>query len=148
MKLRRQSNQQSIDLEAATELGIGGEAKVYAIAEDATLVAKVYHKMKAEYASKLAAMLANPPNNPTAKQNHLSFAWPQDLLVNSQKQVVGFLMPRAQEMRPIIDLYNPKTRRTQWPWFEYSRLHRSARNLAGCLKSLHEKVYIYIYFFL
>ncbi|HBQ97144.1 MAG TPA: hypothetical protein DD761_01225, partial [Cyanobacteria bacterium UBA11691] len=142
MKLQRQSNQEWIDLQAATELGVGGEAKVYGLSEDKTQVAKVYHKLKPEYGLKLTAMLENPPNNPTANQNHLSFAWPEDLLFNQKQQVVGFLMPRISEMRPIIDLYNPKTRRTQWPWFEYSRLHRTARNLAGALKSLHERGYV------
>ncbi|MDJ1180224.1 hypothetical protein PJF56_15275 [Roseofilum sp. BLCC_M91] len=142
MKLQRHSNQEWIDLQAATELGVGGEAKVYGLSEDLTRVAKVYHKLKPEYGPKLAAMVENPPNNPTASQNHLSFAWPEDLLLNQKQEVVGFLMPRISGMRPIIDLYNPKTRRTQWPWFEYSRLHRTARNLAGALKSLHERGYV------
>lgn len=142
MKLQRHSNQHWIDLQAATELGVGGEAKVYGLSEDQTLVAKVYHKLKPEYGPKLAAMVENPPNNPTESQNHLSFAWPEDLLLNQKQEVVGFLMPRISGMRPIIDLYNPKTRRTQWPWFEYSRLHRTARNLAGALKSLHERGYV------
>lgn len=144
MRLQRQSNGQLISIYNASELGAGGEARVFALPEEPTLVAKVYRKPKSLYDRKLAVMLANPPDNPTASQDHLSFAWPVDLLLTGETkpQVVGFLMPRVAGMRPLIDFYNPKTRRTSCPFFNYLYLHRTARNLAAAVNALHSRGYV------
>ena len=143
MRLQRQSNGQPIAIDNASELGAGGEARVFALPADPTLVAKVYRKPKPLYDRKLAVMVANPPDNPTASQDHLSFAWPVDLLLTGEAkpQVVGFLMPRVTGMRPLIDFYNPKTRRTRCPLFNYLYLHRTARNLAAAVNALHARGY-------
>uniref|UniRef100_A0ACD5H0N5 Uncharacterized protein n=1 Tax=Desertifilum tharense IPPAS B-1220 TaxID=1781255 RepID=A0ACD5H0N5_9CYAN len=50
-------------------------------------------------------------------------------------------MPRVTGMRPLIDFYNPKTRRTQCPLFNYLYLHRTARNLAAAVSALHARGY-------
>jgi DNA-binding helix-hairpin-helix protein with protein kinase domain len=80
------------------------------VLEDESLVAKVYHKPTKAYEYKLKAMLVNPPENPTAGKGHISIAWPIDLLRTGEKgdRVVGFLMPRVQEMHSMLDFYNPK----------------------------------------
>src|SRR5256885_214783 len=79
-----------------------------------------------------AAMLANPPLESEATHEHTIIVWPLDLLdtVDGSRRVVGFLMPRVTGMAPIIDFYNPRARRQQRPWFDYYRLHHTARNLA------------------
>ena len=143
MRLQRQFNQQTIDLDQSSTLGHGGEARIFALLQDDTLVAKVYHKPTEAHVQKLIAMIANPPENPTAGQGHISIAWPIDLLrtVASNEQVVGFLMPRVKGMHSILDFYNPKTRRQKCPFFNYAYLHRTARNLAAAAGALHARGY-------
>lgn len=143
MRLQRQSNQQIVTLDPKLILGHGGEARVFALPEDAHLAAKVYHKPTQAYAQKLLAMLANPPENPTAAKGHISISWPVDVLRTSdgRDRVVGFLMPRVQEMHSILEFYNPKTRRQRCPFFNYLYLHRTARNLVTAMGALHARGY-------
>jgi DNA-binding helix-hairpin-helix protein with protein kinase domain len=152
MRLQRQSNQQIITLDVTSTLGHGGEARIFAVPQDETLVAKVYHKPTVAHAQKLVAMLANPPENPTAGQGHISIAWPVDLLgkmagsdalsgLAQSAHMVGFLMPRVKGMHSILDFYNPKTRRQKCPFFNYTYLHRTARNLAAAFGALHARGY-------
>lgn len=143
MRLQRRSTKQIITLDVTSTLGHGGEARVYAVPQDEILVAKVYHKPTKAYADKLIAMLANPPENPTAGKGHISIAWPIDLLgtVDKGDRVVGFLMPRVKEMHSMLDFYNPKTRRQKCPFFNYLYLHRTARNLAAAVGALHAREY-------
>ncbi|MFN6514452.1 MAG: tetratricopeptide repeat protein [Nostoc sp. CreGUA01] len=124
-------------------LGRGGEACVYTVPSDANLVAKIYHKPSSAHAEKLQAMLANPPENPTASLGHISIAWPEELLyaADGSNGILGFLMPRIQGMRPIIDFYNPRTRRQHCPLFNYQYLLRTARNLAAAFAALHASGY-------
>jgi DNA-binding helix-hairpin-helix protein with protein kinase domain len=142
MKVLRYLPQEEI-LSLSVSLGRGGEACIYAVPSAGDLVAKVYHKSTVAHAHKLRAMLANPPENPTANLGHISIAWPQELLwgTDENKGIVGFLMPRIRGMRPIIDFYNPKTRRQHCPLFSYQYLLRTARNLAAAFASLHNSGY-------
>ncbi len=143
MRLQRKSNAQIITLDLNSTLGHGGEARVYPVPQDETLVAKVYHQPGDVQAHKLAAMLANPPENPMAGQGHISIAWPIDLLqtVDRSDRVVGFLMPRVKGMHSLLDFYNPKTRRQKCPFFNYLYLHRAARNIAAAFGALHARGY-------
>ncbi|MCG6134521.1 MAG: tetratricopeptide repeat protein [Nostoc sp. LLA-1] len=127
----------------SVSLGRGGEACIYAVPSSGDLVAKVYHKPTDAHAHKLRAMLANPPENPTASLGHISIAWPQDLLraTDASHGIIGFLMPRIRGMRPIIDFYNPSTRRQHCPLFNYQYLLRTARNLAAAFAALHNSGY-------
>lgn len=130
-------------LNLSVSLGRGGEACIYAVPSDGNLVAKVYHKPTTAHAYKLQVMLANPPENPTANLGHISIAWPQDLLLTADgsERIIGFLMPRIRSMRPIIDFYNPRTRRQHCPLFNYQYLLRTARNLAAAFAALHASGY-------
>lgn len=143
MRLQRQSNQQIISLDSTATLGHGGEARVYPVPQDESLVAKIYHKPTKAHADKLAAMLANPPENPMAAQGHISIAWPFDLLrtVDGSDRIIGFLMPRVKGMHSILDFYNPKSRRQKCPFFNYLYLHRTARNLAAAVGAIHARGY-------
>jgi DNA-binding helix-hairpin-helix protein with protein kinase domain len=144
MQLRRSSNGQPVSFSLAATLGVGGEARIFAVADAPGLAAKVYHRPMREHAAKLVAMLANPPEDPMASQGQVSIAWPTDLLVSvdGSDQVMGFLMPRVTEMHPIIDFYHPKTRRKKHPLFSYQYLLRTARNLATCVSALHARGYV------
>jgi len=143
MRLKRQLDTQIITIDPTTSLGHGGEAKVYSVPQDETLVAKVYHKPTEAHANKLMLMLANPPDNPAASKNHISIAWPVDVLrtTDEKQKVVGFLMTRVREMHSLLDFYNPKTRRQKCPFFSYLYLHRTARNLAAAFGALHARGY-------
>lgn len=144
MELRLGSSGQLIRLRADAELGSGGEARVFALPNNPHLVAKVYKNPQNSNASKLAAMLANPPDDPMSSQGHASIAWPVDLLwlVGANARVAGFVMPRIMGLRSIIDFYNPKTRRNSFPLFHYGYLIRTARNLAAAFRALHARGYV------
>ncbi len=141
--LRRWSNGQILNDDGV--LGVGGEARVLLLREEANLVAKVYHKPTRDHAHKLAAMIANPPDDPMAGKGHASIAWPVDMLESidgGRRRFVGYLMPRVRDLRPIIDFYNPQTRRKGHPLFDYFYLHNAARNLAAAFNALHRRGYI------
>jgi hypothetical protein len=144
VRLQRQSNGHLITIDPALALGTGGEARVYAIPQEPSLVAKVYHEPTGDRAHKLMAMLANPPDDPLAVREHVAIAWPVDLLLTTdrRRQCVGFLMPRMSGMHPIADVYNPRARRQKHPWFDYFRLHHTARNLAAAVHALHTRGYV------
>ena len=113
MQLRRQSDNQAIRLESDVPLGRGGEATIYRVVVPAGMAAKVYHNPSEARARKLAVMLATPPDDPTQTIGHTSLTWPNGLLVDTGGSVVGFLMPRVEEMRPVFTYYNPLSRRRQ-----------------------------------
>jgi WD40 repeat protein len=141
MQLQRKSNNTPIIIEPILELGAGGEAKIYALRQEISFVAKIYHEPTEEKAQKLSVMLSNPPHDSMASVGHASIAWPYDLLGDNGK-VVGFLMPRVIGMKAIIDFYNPGARRKCCPLFSYLYLHRTARNLSSAFRALHESGYV------
>jgi hypothetical protein len=125
-------------------LGAGGQATVYAVADDPSLAAKIYHQINPDLLARLRVMLAHPPTDPMAAKGHASIAWPVELLApeDQPRQPAGFLMPRVHRVQPIIDFFNPKTRREKCPGFNYHYLLRSARNLATVFQALHAKGYL------
>ena len=139
MRLKRHSNGETVTLTA--QLGGGGEGRIYAVA-NTHLVAKIYHTPDIDIGGKLSAMITHPPVDPGAIDGRVSIAWPVDLLYNRTGKVVGFLMPRVDGVRPIHDYYTPKTRRDRAPFFNYLYLHRTARNLAIAVRSLHDRGYV------
>ena len=144
MFLRRESTQAILNLADSALLGTGGEARIYSVPNAPDLVAKIYHQPDESYVHKLAAMLANPPQDPAKIQGHTSIVWPTELLrsLDAKHQVCGFLMERVQRMRCVIDVYHPGTRRRQAPLFNYAYLHRTARNLAAAVGALHAGGYV------
>jgi len=128
MRLKRNSNAQIVSIPSTAPLGRGGEAQVFVIPPDGTHVAKVYHRPTGDHARKLRAMIANPPADPMIGQGHISIAWPQDLLhtLDQSARIIAYTMHRVQNMRPVIDFYNPATRRQQCPLFHYVYLIRTA----------------------
>jgi hypothetical protein len=144
MRLQRQSSGQVLQFDTRATLGAGGEALVFAVPGEAQIVAKVYRRPMPEHASKLASMLANPPVDPMAAQGHVSIAWPVDMLYTADgtRRIVGFVMPRADGERALIEFYNPTARRQQCPLFNYLYLHRTARNLASAVRAVHHRGYV------
>jgi WD40 repeat protein len=87
-------------------------------------------------------MIAHPPQNPMRHHNHVTFAWPQDLLVDPQGKGLGFLMPEIVDGVKLSLIYNPKLRSRKAPRFNWYYLHTAALNFALALKSLHEEGYV------
>jgi len=137
------------------ELGKGGEATVYNIAEDENMVAKIYHQPTPDREAKLRAMLLNPPEQPTT---HVAIAWPTALVYQSASgfvastleileatnlgQFVGFLMLKITTGRALFHIYNPALRK-QLPYpFGRKALHRTAYNLCAVVAKIHAKGYV------
>jgi DNA-binding helix-hairpin-helix protein with protein kinase domain len=143
MQVQCLSNGQRLTLDTAAILGAGGEALVYTILQDSSLVAKVYRTPDKVQARKLAVMVTNPPEDPMGSHGHISIVWPVSLLSTvDEQQVIGFLMPRVTGMHPLIACYNPAIRRQQWPLFNYRYLIRTAHNLAAAVRALHARGYV------
>lgn len=144
MQLQRQFSGQLIAIDTNTAIASGGEGRIYPIAQDSSLVAKIYHRPTDEDGDKLTVMFSMPPDAPIAAPGHASIAWPMDLLhtVGGREKIVGFVMPRVTKVLPIHTFYTPKTRREQKPLFNYLYLHRTARNLASAVNALHVRGYV------
>src|SRR5689334_11282348 len=125
-------------------LGAGGEATVYAVAEDATRVAKIYRAPTGARIAKLRAMLANPPHDPGTVGGCPSLAWPSALVLDNYGGTVGFLMPRVdfKTHRPLLDIYNPRARMEQAGDFTWEYLLRTATNLASVVAAIHAQGYV------
>ncbi len=139
MKLTYLSNSQIITLDTENDkLGGGGEGTVYKLSQDPSLIAKVYHddKLNDSHREKLRIMLANPISN-LSREGFV--AWPIDLLLSDEQQIIGFLMPRVTGVLPIHQFYTPKDRRKHIPGFNYRYLHRTARNLAAAIGKIHQE---------
>lgn len=141
MKLRLQSDGRTFDLKDLQRLGSGGEAHVYAVV-GTPLAAKIYHSHVNGRDDKLRVMLANPPKDPTIAQGHVAIAWPKDLLIDQHGRIVGYVMPLVEQMRRMIDFYNPKTRRKECPLFTYKYLATTAMNLSIAVRALHQRGYV------
>ena len=139
MQVRRQSTGQTIALNHAGELGAGGEAKILPVFGTDKLVAKIYHRPDHKHLRKLEAMLANPPQDPASSLGRISIAWPTDILhtCNGNQDFLGFLMPRVNDLRSLMEVYNPQSRKKFCPLFTYAYLLRAARNLASAVSELH-----------
>lgn len=124
------------------QLGSGGEATVYELQNEPSSVAKIYHQGKCPPAEKLRLMAANPPDDPTRNQGHVSIAWMTDILFNGHRKPVGYVMPKISGAIPIHRLYHPRTRRDNYIGFTWHYLHRTARNLASAVAAIHAKGYV------
>jgi DNA-binding helix-hairpin-helix protein with protein kinase domain len=83
----------------------GGAGSVYFLADDPSRVAKLYHPQTdtAYYQRKLSAMLAQRPEIPAPAEGEsiVQLAWPDYLLYDERKRVVGFVMPVLDTQRTI-----------------------------------------------
>jgi DNA-binding helix-hairpin-helix protein with protein kinase domain len=117
------------------QLASGGEGAVFTLPNNATLVAKVYHRPPtAQTVEKLTTMvrLANPPLLALA-------AWPMGLLYHARtRQLAGFVMPRLSDCQPIQHLYNPVQRLRCFPRAGWDFQVRAAVNLAAAFDEVHK----------
>lgn len=105
-------------------------------------LAKLYHTPDPERVQKLQVMVAHPPQDPMQHHNHISFAWPQDLLKDGQGNCVGFLMPEVRSSEKLSSIYNPRLRNRKAPKFNWYYLHTTALNIASVVQAIHQKNYV------
>ncbi|RUT07142.1 hypothetical protein DSM106972_024030 [Dulcicalothrix desertica PCC 7102] len=135
----RDSKGQSILL--TKKLTSGGEGEVWQTNRSGYL-AKFYCSPDAERVKKLQLMLANPPEDPTRSQNHISIAWVQELLIDLQGNCVGFLMPIINQAKELPYVYSPQHRLNYAPRFNWYYLNATAYNVALIASAIHAKGYI------
>lgn len=123
-------------------LAESGEGVIYK-AGDGVLV-KIYHDAgDSQRFAKLKSMLDRPPADPTLKTyQHLSIAWPQDIILHEDGRCAGFTMPYVQNASDLTHVYNPSYRLRFAPRFNWFYLHHAARNYASAVDALHRRGYV------
>lgn len=120
-------------------IGRGGEGRVLAVEGQDDVVAKVYDKPPNHLQrNKLAAMakLATPLLTDTA-------TWPIETLhTQSDRSIVGFLMPRLEGFHALHQLFGPGERQRVFPGSDWSTLVQTAAQLARAFKVVHEHGHI------
>jgi len=120
------------------ELGKGGEARVFSLADQPDAVAKLYHKPTRSREAKILAMVHRAPEQPA---DHVSLAWPTQILYRHNR-FVGFVMPKVTGAESIFNFYNPQVRRERYPNFSWHMMHRLAINLVKVMQAIHEKGHV------
>lgn len=125
------------------ELARGGQAIVYRVPGSPPMLAKIYPSpMSDDTRAKIQWMIDHHPPLSGATSGHLPTAWPTELLWDSKRNPVGFLMPQAVDAVPILKASNPRTRRRELPSFDLRYLYRTGRNLAVAVHAVHENGYV------
>ncbi len=137
--LNRASNNQPVAL--TKQIANSGEGEVWETNLSGYL-AKLYHDPTPARIEKLKVMLANPPADPMLSRNHISIAWPSDLLQDSIGKYLGFLMPAIRDSKQLSSVYNPRRRKKIAPGFNWYYLHVTALNTAWIIQEIHAKGYV------
>jgi DNA-binding helix-hairpin-helix protein with protein kinase domain len=125
------------------ELARGGQAIVYRVPGSPPMLAKIYPAaMPDDTRAKIEWMIAHHPPLTGVVSGHIPVAWPAELLWDTARHPVGFLMPQAVDAVPILKASNPRTRRRELPSFDLRYLYRTARNLAAAVRAVHENGYV------
>ena len=139
----RYTNQSGQSILLGELLAQGGEGSVWSVVGRPE-VAKIYHpaSLRTDQEAKLSIMVANPPSDEMRKQfSHVSITWPTALLYQEAK-FSGFLMPRLGESLKILEVYNPRLRKTRYPGFNWKYLVHTALNLSIAVDAIHAKGYV------
>jgi WD40 repeat protein len=128
-------------LSLVEKIASSGEGTVW-ITSYKGFLAKLYHQSDPERFEKLRVMIAHPPQDPMQASNHISLAWPKDILANLQGQPQGFLMPEVGKSVKLSTIYNPRLRSRKAPRFNWYYLHTAALNIASTMESIHREDYV------
>ena len=120
------------------ELARSGQGTVYCTKTPGVL-AKVYNSKDDPLRfEKIKVMVESPPQDPTReKLNHLSIAWPCDVLLDNMNRCAGFLMPHITNAHELTHVYNPVYRARNSPGFNWYYLHSAALNYVSALEAIH-----------
>lgn len=103
--------------------------------------AKIWRHADGARARKLAAMMANAPDDPGAALGLPTIAWPSDLLRESGR-TIGYVMPRIGASVPLAVACDPATRRRTLPGLNWHYLHVAAQGVARIVASIHARGYV------
>lgn len=123
----------------AQEIGAGGNGVVYTVSRRPELVAKIQKcALSSHDVEKLDVLVRG------ATPDLLSVAaWPMDCLKSSAGgQVVGFVMPRILDARPLYELYSPRSRIQHFPSADFRFLVHVAANVARLFAAVHKAGFI------
>jgi tetratricopeptide (TPR) repeat protein len=123
------------------QIASSGEGHIWTT-EDTQILAKIYHASTPQRQEKLKVMFQHPPEDPNQGKNHISFAWPQSLLISKDGVIRGFLMPKIEDGRELIDVYNPRRRNKVGLKIDWHFLHVVSHNIASIIHSIHEAGYV------
>lgn len=120
-----------------TPLGVGGEGKVYRVANEGKsgIIAKIYNKLpERERQEKLKAMVS------IEKPSLLdACAWPIDILTDSSSgEICGFTMHEVSDSEPLHHFYSPSWRRQNQPNASWDNLLQLSSNLAAVFSIVHD----------
>ncbi|MCL1875558.1 MAG: hypothetical protein FWF87_04800 [Synergistaceae bacterium] len=122
-------------LKLGAELACGGEGAIYEVANRSDVVAKLYLKaIDREKQEKLAALIS------LGNENLRAFAaWPTEgLWETSGKNLRGFIMPRIVDHKDIHNLYNPRSRKVEFPKADWRFLLHASTNVARVFANIHD----------
>ena len=129
-------------IQLANHIASGGEGEIWTT-DKAGFLAKIYHSPNPQQIKKLEYMIKNPPVDNMLSRNHVSIAWPIDLLMETaSNKIVGFIMPRVLNAKTLINVFNPEKRLQEAPGIDWSHLHVVAENVAIIVESIHAKGYV------
>jgi serine/threonine protein kinase len=129
----------------------GGEGHIYEIEEHSNLLTKEYKETDSdgqivitpELRKKLEYMRMNPPEILVTKK---IVAWPQELLVNEQDRLIGFVMPKLEmneHLQRVYSYKHPVIDGAEYDTFPSLKSRISiAINLSSGLHELHRKGYV------
>ncbi len=120
------------------EVGSGGEGVIHTVVGRPELLAKLYRRAPSTYdVEKLDTLVrAATPDLLTVA------AWPTDCLKNESGAVVGFVMPRVLDGRPLHELYSPRSRVQHFPSADFRFLVHVASNAARLFAAVHRAGFI------
>ncbi|HEY9672515.1 MAG TPA: hypothetical protein V6D11_13795 [Waterburya sp.] len=123
------------------QIASSGEGEVWQTNYSGYL-AKIYHSFEFERIEKLKVMVTHPPKDPNAHLNHISLAWPQELLKSSNNSILGFLMPAIAGSKELLDIYSAKRRKQLHLEVDWKFLHTTALNIASIIEAIHAEGYV------
>ncbi len=131
-----------VEITFGEKINEGGEGKIYEIVGNKNSVAKVYLKGRGRR-EKIEAMLKNVPEDPS-HSSHISYAWPENLLLDEKDDFIGFTMPYLKDFFHIHQIWSTDERREILKNFgggalNWRFLFVTALNFASVVASIHEK---------
>ncbi|MFY0606384.1 MAG: hypothetical protein JXR10_06710 [Cyclobacteriaceae bacterium] len=135
-----------------TPLASGGEGEVFDIIGQRDKVAKIYFPKNRtnDRFQKLSYMVQNPPLKGADQRFQRSVIWPEEILMDSKGNFVGYIMPKVSSGMELgyftVFMRHPKVKSTTWdklsfrsgPEFFFRRLV-ACYNLCKAIELIHSK---------
>jgi DNA-binding helix-hairpin-helix protein with protein kinase domain len=113
----------------------GGQGAVYWVQGHSDLAAKIFNGGAGTSEEKLQVMLRAIPGRRNENGQRF-FAWPEEILVDQNRQVVGYLMPRVDGVS-LWDIILPNRREKKQPRLDRKGLYQIGIRLSKAVEVLH-----------